>query len=82
MDKIFGTQNVRKYRAGSLVTVANEISTYTLDLMGVQVRQVRGGTEPAGEYILFYGKGNEDHELGSFFFVNKGQFFLVIGCCT
>jgi hypothetical protein len=22
----------------------------------------RGGTEPAGEYIFFYGKGNEDHE--------------------
>jgi hypothetical protein len=31
-----------------------------------------GGTEPAGECTFFYGKGNEDHELGTgFFFMNK-----------
>jgi hypothetical protein len=36
--------------------------------VGVQeVRWDRGGTEPAGEYIFFYGKGNENHELGTFF---------------
>jgi hypothetical protein len=29
------------------------------------------GTEPAGEYTFFYGKGNEDHELGTGFFVHK-----------
>jgi hypothetical protein len=24
-----------------------------------------GGTEPAQEYIFVYGKGNENHELGT-----------------
>jgi hypothetical protein len=43
-----------------------------LDLVGVQeVRWEGGGTKPAGEYIFFYGKVNENHELGSFFFVHK-----------
>jgi hypothetical protein len=33
--------------AGSLRAVAEEISKYKLDLVGVQVRRGRGGTEPA-----------------------------------
>jgi hypothetical protein len=42
------------YRAGSLVTVAKEISKYKLDLVGVQeVTWDRGGTEPADEYTFF-----------------------------
>jgi hypothetical protein len=63
MDIIFGTWNVRSmYRAGSLRAVAKEISKYNLDLLGAQeVRWDGGGTEPAGEYIFFYGKGNENH---------------------
>jgi hypothetical protein len=57
MDMRFGTSNVRStYRAGSLRAVAEEISKYKLDLVGVQVRWDGGGTEPAGEYTIFYGK--------------------------
>jgi hypothetical protein len=41
--------------------------------VGVQeVRWDRGGAEPAGKYTFFYGKGNENYELGTSFFVNKG----------
>jgi hypothetical protein len=44
--------------------VAKEISEYKLDLVGVEkVRWDRGGTEPAGQYTFFYGKGNQNHEL-------------------
>jgi hypothetical protein len=40
--------------------------------VGVQeVRWEDGGTEPAGENAFFYGKGNENHELGTGFIVHK-----------
>jgi hypothetical protein len=56
MDMRFGTWNVRSmYRAGSLREVAEEISEYKLDLVGVQEdRWDGGGTERAGEYIFFW----------------------------
>jgi hypothetical protein len=68
-----GTWKVRSlYRAGSLMVVAEEISKYKLDLVGIQeVRWGRGGTEPAGEYTFFYSNRNENHELGTAFFVHK-----------
>jgi hypothetical protein len=43
-----------------------------LGLEGVQeVRWDGGGTEPAGEFTFFYGKGIQNHELGTGFFVYK-----------
>jgi exonuclease III len=47
MDMRFGTWNVRSlYTAGSLRTVAEEVSKYKLDLLGIQeVRWGGGGTE-------------------------------------
>jgi exonuclease III len=67
MDMRFGTWNVRSmYRAGSLSAVAEEISKNKLDLVGVQeVRWDGGGTGPAGEYTIFYGKENKNHELST-----------------
>jgi hypothetical protein len=49
--------------------------------VGVQeVRRDRGGTEPAGDHIFFYGKGNENYELGtSFFFVHERECYQQLG---
>jgi hypothetical protein len=54
-----GTWNVRiMYKADSLRVVAEEISKYRSDLMGVQeVRWDRGGTEPASQLYCSMGRG-------------------------
>jgi hypothetical protein len=54
------------------MTVWREPARYKLDLVRVQeVRWEGGGTEPAGECTFLYGKGNENYELRTGFFVQR-----------
>ena len=69
----FGTWVVSSlYRSGSLTAAARELARYKLDLVIVQrVTWDKGGTLRPGDYIFWYGKGNENHELRTGLFVRQ-----------
>ena len=88
-DILLGAWNVRSlYRTGSITAAARELARYLLDLMGVQeVRFHKGGTVRAGDYNFFYGKGIQNHQLGTGILYIKGYHqrlrkkrLLGIGC--
>jgi len=68
----FGTWNVSSlYRTGSFTAAAREMARYKFDLVGVQkVRWDRESTVRGGDYNFSYGKENENHQLGTGFFVH------------
>ena len=68
-----GTWNVTSlYRTGAVTLVARELAKYRLDLVGVQeVRLDGNGISPIGDYMLYHGKGNNNHQLGTGFFVHN-----------
>jgi hypothetical protein len=68
MDMRFGRWNIKSlYRAGSLMTVSRELARYTgkLDLVGGRWHGI------CVRIHIFYGKGNENNELCTGFFVHK-----------
>ena len=54
-----------------MISVAKELVKYRLDLVGVQeVRLDENGISPIGDYLLYYGEGN-NNKRGTWFFICK-----------
>ncbi|KAJ4447111.1 hypothetical protein ANN_09111 [Periplaneta americana] len=68
----FGTWNVTSlYRTGGVTLVAKKLARYRIDFVGVQeVRLDGNGISQIRDY-LYYGEGNNNHQLGTGFFVHK-----------
>ena len=62
----FSTWNVRGlYRIWAVSLVAQELAKYRLDLVGVQEVKLDGnGISSIADYLLFYGEGNNNDQLG------------------
>jgi hypothetical protein len=91
MDMKFLTCNIRSlYRAGTLIAISMKLFKYRLDLVGMQkVKWEGSSTIPARAYTFLYGKGNENHGLGTGFLYKgepyqqlRGLGLLVIVCHT
>jgi hypothetical protein len=74
-----GNWNVRSmYGAGSLTAAARELARHKIDLVGVQVvRWDKKGTLRAGGSTSFYGKGNENNQSGTDFFLHYRRLSAV-----
>jgi len=60
-------------------TAARGLSRCKLDLVGVQeVRWDKEGTVRAGDYKFCYGRENENHQLGTEFFVHHRKWHSSI----
>ena len=59
---------------GHLQLAVRELARYKLDVVGVQeVRWDKGGTVGTGDYNIFYGKVNENSQLGTGFFTPQNN---------